>query len=377
MIKVAHLLKYYLSQSETFIWQYLHSFKQVYPVIITYAIKNLEQFPLANGKIYSISGRRGSPSWFLSNWYKRILNRPLGFAQRIIKREKIHVLHAHSGFYGSHFLPLSTTLNLPLVTTFYGLDISCRDTIKEYEDRYRLLFEIGSLFLVEGPQMKKRLLRLGCHEDKISIQHIALDLKNYHFRIRTWDGKRPVRFLFVGRFVEKKGLEYALEALSVIKERFPLTFTIIGDGELAATLKAKCQELALSQQIFWHGMQPHNLVITEIEKCDILIQPSITAKNGDSEGGAPTVLLEAQACGVPIISSIHSDIPYITVPGKSALLSAEKDISGLVENITFLLENSDCWAEIGQAGRNHVANYHNVDREIVKLTNKYLMLSQD
>lgn len=302
------------------------------------------------------------------------MGEPFGYAERIIKREEVSILHAHSGFYGAHFLPLSTNLNLPLVTTFYGLDLANRQISKEYGAQYKLLFQRGSLFFVEGPEMRERLLELRCPKEKIVLQHIAIDLKNYHFRTREWDGERPVRFLFVGRLVEKKGLEYVLEALTIIKKKFSLSLKVIGDGELNYFLRTRAQELGLSQEVIWCGMQPHRVVIREIEACDILIQPSITAQNDDSEGGAPTILLEAQACGVPIISSKHADIPYVTVPGKSALLSDEKDVSGLVRNITLLLENPDQWSEMGRFGRDRVARFHDVRKEVVKLTEKYMGL---
>jgi colanic acid/amylovoran biosynthesis glycosyltransferase len=374
MIKVAHLMKYYLGQSETFIWQYLHRFEKIYPIVMAYRLQNLDQFPLVNGTTYSILGRRGSVPWFLNNWYRRFLGKPFGYAERIIKREKVSVLHAHSGFYGAHFLKLSTNLNLPLVTTFYGLDLADGQISKQYGEQYRSLFQRGSLFLVEGPEMRKKLLGLGCPEDKIVMQHIAIDLQNYHFRMREWDGERPVRLLFVGRLVEKKGLEYALEALTIIKNKFSLNLRVIGDGELNQFLRARAQELGLSQEVIWCGMKPHRDVIREIEACDILIQPSITAQNGDSEGGAPTILLEAQACGAPIISTKHADIPYVTVPGKSALLSDEKDVSGLARNLSSLLENPNKWPEMGQFGRDRVARFHDVRKEIVKLIEKYIGL---
>jgi colanic acid/amylovoran biosynthesis glycosyltransferase len=219
--------------------------------------------------------------------------------------------------------------------------------------------------------MKERLISLGCPEEKISIQRIALDLDLYAFKTRSWNGSRPFRFLFVGRFVEKKGLEYAIKALSKIKNMCAFQFRIIGAGELDKPLRALARELDLNEEILWLGVKPHKEVVEELNRCDILIQPSLTARNGDSEGGAPTIILEAQACGVPVITTEHADIPYVTVKGGSALLSPEKDLESLAHNIRQLLHIHKRWARMGRKGRYHVEAFHDIKKEVETLENIY------
>jgi colanic acid/amylovoran biosynthesis glycosyltransferase len=118
-------------------------------------------------------------------------------------------------------------------------------------------------------------------------------------------------------------------------------------------------------------MKTHAEVIEEIKQCDALIQPSVTATNGDTEGGAPTVLLEAQACGVPIIATEHADIPYTTIVKESALLSPERDIDQLSDNIHYLFEHPELWPQMGKRGREYVACYHDVEKEVSALENIY------
>lgn len=113
---------------------------------------------------------------------------------------------------------MSLSLNIPIITNFYGYDLSIKEVIEQNRDAYLELFEKGNHFLVEGPNMMEKLISLGCPEEKISIQRIAIDLQNYNFKQRSWDGSKPIRLLFVGRFVEKKGLEFALRALAKIKK---------------------------------------------------------------------------------------------------------------------------------------------------------------
>ena len=138
---IAHVLYSYLNQSETFIWQYLHSFRSATPVIIAKELENLDQFPLTNGHIRPIYGRMGLIRWFLDNWHRRVLKRPYSYIdnrglvniERIIHEEKIRLIHAHFGPIGCTYLPLSLSLDIPLITTFYGYDICLKESVRNLQ----------------------------------------------------------------------------------------------------------------------------------------------------------------------------------------------------------------------------------------------------
>jgi colanic acid/amylovoran biosynthesis glycosyltransferase len=119
------------------------------------------------------------------------------------------------------------------------------------------------------------------------------------------------------------------------------------------------------------GFLNYTEYLNEIQKADIFIHPSVTASDGDSEGGAPTSILEAQAMGMPIISTTHADIPNIVVSGKSALLSPERNSKELANDINYLLDNQNLWGEMGKIGREFVQKYHNINQEIVSLEEHY------
>jgi colanic acid/amylovoran biosynthesis glycosyltransferase len=276
MMRVAHAMYCYLGQSETFIWQYLHNFGHVTPIVVTHKLENIDQFPLVQGKIKPIYGRLWRMSKLLNAVYGKLLRDPLGHLKKLINEEDIRIIHAHYGPNGDFYLPLSIHFKIPIITTFYGYDLNRKDVVEEYQHAYRHLFNDGTHFLVEGPFMKKRLVSLGCPEEKISIQRIAINLEDYPTGTRSWDGTRPLRLLFVGRLVEKKGLEYALRALAQIKGDYIFQFRIIGWGELEKKLKALAFELDVSEKIVWLGLQPHRRVLEELQACDILIQPSVT-----------------------------------------------------------------------------------------------------
>jgi len=273
---------------------------------------------------------------------------------------------------GWELLPTKRALGLPLVTTFYGYDMSKLARQEMWQRRYRSLFSEGELFLVEGPRMREALIALGCPSNKVVIQHIAIDVQSYAWQPRKWPDSGRLVLLFCGRFVEKKGLDDALYAVhEAVNKGFNLEFRIIGDGELRQSVKAKVHELDLGKVVRFLGMQPHDQVIREMLGAHVFLHPSKTAASGDSEGGAPTILLEDQAMGLPILSTRHADIPHVTIEGESAFLANEGDKEVLAELLSQLLAEPKRWAPMGKAGREHVMQHHDIYGQVRLLEDRY------
>ena len=102
-----------------------------------------------------------------------------------------------------------------------------------------------------------------------------------------------------------------------------------------------------------------------------MLLPSVTIKNNDKEGGAPVAILEAQASGLPVISSYHADIPEVVVDGKSALLAPERDVETLAKHLEYLVKHPDVWGTMGRAGREHVEQEYDVMVQVGKLEEIY------
>jgi colanic acid/amylovoran biosynthesis glycosyltransferase len=113
------------------------------------------------------------------------------------------------------------------------------------------------------------------------------------------------------------------------------------------------------------GMLPHLEVLRRLTTATVLIHPSATAADGDSEGGAPTILLEAQAIGTPIVSTRHADIPHVVPPGPGVLLCAEHDVEALASALVLALRSRV------PSGAAHVAAHHDVQRNVARLEQLY------
>ncbi|UCC38738.1 MAG: glycosyltransferase [Candidatus Aminicenantes bacterium] len=369
---VAHINHSFFAKSETFIYNYISNLKRYHPICLTWELANLEQFPFPKGDLYSISLRIFALKWLLERDTRRYFSRH-SFAKSVIKERDAKLIHAHFGPESVYALRLKRSLRIPLITTFYGYDISKLAQRKRWMSRYKILFEEGDLFLVEGSHMKSMLVDLKCPEEKIQIQRISIPLNRILFRPRKPKKKgESVVLLFSGRFEEKKGLLYALKAVEEAKERSNnIEFRLIGDGSLKPKIEEFIKTHRMGDYVQILGFLNYDDYLKEMLKADIFIHPSITASDGNSEGGAPTTILEAQATGLPVISTYHADIPNVVVPGKSALLSREKDYKATSEHIEYLLKNQDAWEQMGHVGRDFVEAHHNVKKEVDVLEQKY------
>jgi colanic acid/amylovoran biosynthesis glycosyltransferase len=376
---VAHFNVTFFVKSETFIYHYLTHLKFFTPICLAWRLENKDHFLFPDRDFYLLQLRKYSVKWFYYGIMKRLLQRNLYF-ESILKKRNARLIHAHFGFNGVQALEMKKKVNIPLVTTFYGADLSQKDIINSLKERYRQLFREGNLFLVEGPYMKDKLHGLGCPLEKIRIQRIAIPVDTIPFQERKpkGEGNKSVRLLFCGRFTEKKGLIYALEAVKKVWEEYGyhhIYFSIIGDGELKEQIGTFIKENNMTGYVELPGFLNYQEYLRRLDEADIFIHPSVTAVNGDSEGGAPTTILEAQAMGLPIISTYHADIPNIVVPEKSALLSNERDIDGLARNILFLLENQHLWSQLGKTGREFVQQYHDINKETPAMEENYMSVT--
>lgn len=262
------------------------------------------------------------------------------------QEQPAQLLHAHFGNQAYRMLPVAAHFQLPLVTTFYGYDCSRLLQHPGWRRRFQQLFDKGDVFLVEGPFMGKTLAEAGCPSEKIRLHHLGIPPRP--FRERR-PGKVP-RVLMAASFREKKGLHVGLRALSLIGAR--LEVVVVGDGPLRQELQLIAEHGRL--QVQWLGYLEPEQLIQEMLKADFFLQPSLTAADGDTEGGAPVTLLEAQATGLPVVATTHADIPEVTRPGESALLVPENDVHALAGAIEQLLAETWRWPQMGRAGQAHV-----------------------
>lgn len=107
-----------------------------------------------------------------------------------------------------------------------------------------------------------------------------------------------------------------------------------------------------------------------MNRAQLLAAPSITTAQGDTEG-LPNVVLEAQAMGLPVLSTMHAGIPEAVIHGQTGLLAPERDVAQLTANARQLLTNPDLWQTLSRNERAHVQAHFNRTKQTQRLETLY------
>jgi colanic acid/amylovoran biosynthesis glycosyltransferase len=282
--------------------------------------------------------------------------------------------HAHFGPTGDwwDFLTTSRLLDAepdqPFVVSFYGHDAS--RMLREDPDRYHRLFERADTVTVLSEDMKGILEEAGCPPGKLRIQPLSVDTDFFDYQPRPDPGDGPVEVVTVARLVEKKGFRYALEALAEVGEDVDVRYRVAGDGPLREDLERRARELGVDDVVTFLGWQQQEEVRDLLEEAHVFLLPSVTSEDGDQEG-TPTVLLEAQAQGVPVVTTRHAGIPEVVDEDGSALLVPPRDVGALAEALWEVVTSPDRWDEMGKRGRRYVEERHSIPAAARRLEDIY------
>jgi colanic acid/amylovoran biosynthesis glycosyltransferase len=272
------------------------------------------------------------------------------------------ILHCHfgpNGIIGVHLKSMGIIGKI--ITTFYGYDMSAFISDNS-ASIYKNLFLEGDLFLPICDYFKRKLISIGCDEKSIIIHRIGIDFKKFILSERKIRSKEPIQILTIARLVEKKGHKYAIKAINkILQKHNNIQYIIAGDGPLGDELESLVSEFGIENYIKFLGPINQNECLKLYQEANIFILPSVTSDNEDQEG-TPVVLMEAQAMGLPVISTFHSGIPEVVVEGKSGFLVPEKDVDALAEKLEGLIEHPEIWPEMGRYGRKFVEERYDIKK---------------
>jgi glycosyltransferase involved in cell wall biosynthesis len=175
-------------------------------------------------------------------------------------------------------------------------------------------------------------------------------------------------FLQVANFVEKKGHFYTLRAFRRLREVYPRVRLVLGgDGPLRLRAQLLVRQLGLEDSVQFLGTVDENSVRRLMAEADVFVQHSVTAANGDEEG-VPTVVMEAMASGLPVVSTLHAGIPELVQDGVTGYLVEERDVEKYFERLVDVLSDD---GSMGRAGRERVEKHFDLKVQTVKLDALY------
>lgn len=161
----------------------------------------------------------------------------------------------------------------------------------------------------------------------------------------------PGHLMAVGRMVEKKGFDVLLDACALLKARqMPFTLSLVGSGPLEVALRAQRAALGLEDCVAMDGPLTQEALIAKMGTAQAAVLPCIVTESGDRDG-LPTVLLEAMARGLPVVTTTTSGGPEIVEDGVTGRLCAPGNATALADALEDVLAIPERASLMGQAGR--------------------------
>ncbi len=366
----ANLLPY----SETFIKEQVLSYSSWQPILI--GERAVDGISL-EGMDVRLIGETASAC--MTGYWK--VSRRFGVVpQQMIRRlldESACVFHAHFGTDAVKIWPVAKQLNVPFVVTLHGYDINIHPdhwkqgalAFRNYPARLRALARNPLVhFVAVSESIRQRAMEFGIASEQVSVRYIGIDTERFVGAGQPVAGRRP-RILFVGRLVEKKGVEYLIKAFARIQAVVPgAELVVVGDGPLLRSLQKLAADLRVP--VTFSGSLPSAEVKNQIDLARVFCLPSIVAADGDAEG-LGIVILEAQACGVPVVTSARGGATEGIIEGATGFAFPEKAIDTLVDRLAKLLTDDALADSMSRAGPPFISEKFDIRRCTSSLESLY------
>lgn len=258
----------------------------------------------------------------------------------------IRHLHAHFMTVAAHTAYLTHLFTgIPFTVTTHAKDIY-RDAVDRslFSEVARAAVAVVTVCEANREYLLRHVLEDSCRVERI-YNGIPLG------RVSPNGEPRERRLIVaVGRLVEKKGFDVLLEACALLSQRgTDFRCVLLGDGEQRDGLLDDRRRLGLEDVVHMPGAVPRDEALRWMRRGRVLAAPYRTGTDGNRDA-LPTVLIEAMALGLPVVTTPVGGVPEIVDPGTEGLLVGEEDPGALADALRRLLEDDPLWSRMSLAG---------------------------
>ncbi|MGB0383529.1 MAG: glycosyltransferase family 4 protein [Ardenticatenaceae bacterium] len=388
--KIAYIMSRFPKLSETFILREMSELERqgeqvaLYPLIVqreaivhTEAkawIGRMQKLPFMSPAIFATNSRAliQQPCTYCSSlaktfWENRTFPKFLTRAMllfpkairlaRLMQQDGIAHIHAH---YATHPAFVAWLINQMTGITFsltaHAHDIFVRQEMLATKLR-------AASFIVAISEYNRDFLARTIGEwvrKKTIVVHCGI--RPNRFSADSMPSQRRTRFeiISIGSLQPYKGFPYLIQACDLLRQKgVPFRCRIIGGGEERPGLERMIASSQLNEQVELLGAQPQDEVVRLLRTADCYVQPSIITSEGKMEG-IPVALMEALACGLPVVATNISGIPELVRPDETGVLVPPAEASALADGLATIYDNPEQARRLAQNGQRLVQQEYNL-----------------
>jgi colanic acid/amylovoran biosynthesis glycosyltransferase len=277
---------------------------------------------------------------------------------------RLGITHVHAHFASA---PAAVALHLHRLTgVSYSLTAHAKDIYADDVDETALAAKLRSArFAVTVSDYNRRHLARLVDPQRLVRIYNGIDLERFSPN-GAWPAEPPL-VLGVGRLIEKKGFEDLVRACALLA-RGGRCFrcAIVGKGPLESRLRALVHGLGVGDVVELAGPLPQERLLALYRRASVVVAPCVVGSDGNRDG-LPTVLIEAMALGVPVVSTDVTGIPELVQDHRTGLVVPQRDPDAIARAIGRLLEDRAAAAALARAARTSVEAEFDLRRNVTRL----------
>jgi glycosyltransferase involved in cell wall biosynthesis len=275
-----------------------------------------------------------------------------GYLARALRKENFENLHVH-------FANVPATV-AEVVQRFIGirytLTAHAKDIYLTPADELARKIRSAECVLTCTAYNQRYLAHLAAGDTPVRLAYHGIDVSRFVSRTgaaaKAGDG--PPMILSVGRFCEKKGFKYLILACALLKERgHRFQCQIVGYGELQKELERMVSTVGLQGWVTFPGTMTQDQLAALYPQASMFVLPCQLTEDGDRDG-IPNVLIEAMACGLPVVSTDISGISELVSNGEDGFLVGQKNAVALADAMELLLARPELCSRLSKNAANAV-----------------------
>jgi colanic acid/amylovoran biosynthesis glycosyltransferase len=260
---------------------------------------------------------------------------------------------ARTAFWIARFFPITFSF------TAHANDIFAP---RNFEISLDKLINAARVIVTETDYSEKFLReRFSEHADRIHRIYNGLNLAEFSSAKPSAD---PPLIVAIGRLIVKKGFTNLISACALLVDRKRLfRCEIFGDGPLEKDLCAQIEDLGLQEHVQLLGPKPQHELRARLAKANVFVLPSVPEAGGGMDN-LPTVVMEAMATGLPVVSTTIGGIPEMVVEGETGFLVPPDDVSALSEAIEKITNDHSLGQRLGRAGYERAQKLFSIEKSV-------------